>query len=345
MGYPTNFHPKAPAVVVAPSGIATPFFGSTLSSAFSFASAGDTIILGPDNFTVGSTLNIKANQTIVCNGTTLTQSGSNVTMLQGSAVDGWSILGKLNLVGEGNTGGATSGSSVGLDVNDCVDVRLQGVVASGIRGVAFNFVGPHSRNDDFKAVDAINCQATHCYRGIYAVASAEYHSFVNSRFTNCNRAVYLIGGNWSFANCRADENTIALYFDTGSNAVHGTWTGGSINHNTSYGIACANFTLGYRFANVEIYADGTTDNLVYMDACSGVAIDHCYLWSSVTLNGTLPGKNFIRNCEVNTSNCVLTATAAQRAKLICTGNWTYAGAPWSKNDAIAHEAMQQQVFS
>jgi len=164
-----------------------------------------------------------------------------------------------------------------------------------------------------------NCEAKGCGKG-FEFAS-QYWMVVGTIAETCTTGFYISGGNNQFAACMANTNTTGVHLFPGTNSGHGTWSGGSINHNVTTGVKVSTgLILGFVFTGTQLFANGTGGlNL----GGAGVIFDSCEIDCPITCSEAQQGPHFIRGCYMpQTSTTLGTLTAAQRKLIKLTDNYS-----------------------
>jgi hypothetical protein len=173
--------------------------------------------------------------------------------------------------------------------------------------------------------------------GFKIAEGSGYHNFSDCRAWSIPSYGYQeLGGNNNFTNCRSENNAIGLYLGNGSNHLHSSWTGGSINHSTTNAITVANGSgNGFQFSGTSIYG-GNIDLL----GCKGIRFTSCNIDATIRVNLAQPlsGFNTFYGCNVSlattttikdTSGGTLSSSSlTERAKIkvidcvdLSTGGW------------------------
>jgi len=126
---------------------------------------------------------------------------------------------------------------------------------------------------------------------IYNITDYSEYTIYSNLDLHDNRIGFkLVSGNIFISNSKVNDNAFGVWLiGTGiTNNGHGSFIGGSLNHNT-YPIYAKDITIGFLFNSVNIF-DGT----IYLESCSGVVIDDGIIdIAKYQLKGG--GRNYIRD--------------------------------------------------
>jgi len=296
--------------------------GTALLNAFNSSLAGDCIIIGSGNYTISSTLSLKASQTIILQGANITSSTNTISIFTVNGINNWEITGNGILTGAGAASGGVYTDEKGIYITgNCQNWNISGLNITNFKGCAI-FSNAQSGSYPYDKGGIIsNCNIYTNNFGIYfdspsAAYAAHYNIISNNHiYSNNSFAVYIMGGN-----CIVSKNIITMnqtggiYIGNGYNSAHGIISDNEINHNKVIGVKILATPYGMTVANNHIIAN---DANVELDGCKGVNIYGGMIYapivtSDIILTGTLLGKNYIS--KVNSSNYYLTISGTSTQK-------------------------------
>lgn len=250
--------------------------GTALASAFSASSVGDTLIIGPGNYSISTTLNVLANQNIVLQGANITSIASGFNTFTATAVSGWSISGRGVLTGYGPATESSSVEEAGVYVtstNPAVhgDWRIEGITITNFKGAGISVSG--YTDGSAKHISGIinKCYIKANNYGIYLNENVEYVTISeNQILSNNNYGVSFEGGNIFIDGNEIATNKNGIYVGNNStNHAHGIISNNRITHNTTNGIYVDAITKGENITGNEILAQPCG---VYLHSTTGVNI-------------------------------------------------------------------------
>lgn len=293
--------------------------GTALAAAWAAFAAGETLEVGPGTYTVSSGFAILGNQTIVFNGSQITLSVAG-TLFTADSVSGWSMRGNAKLIGTG------AGTESGLVVTGTGREWM----IDGLHFSTWNTYGLHlsatgTAGGLYRGGKMSNLYFTSCATGLRVAAISEYHTLTNLDCNSCTIGADIIGGNFACANFAIEGCTTGLYFRTGSNAAHGNWTNGSVNHCSGDAVKFEDISLGQVLTNVNVYGTAST-GIVRFSNCKGVVWNGGNFVAPITIGTTPSGRNEIRGVyNDSASTRVFTGTDAQRKLISITGMFDESG--------------------
>lgn len=274
--------------------------GTALAAAFSASVAGDTMVIGPGNYSISATLNVLANQNIVLQGANITSSANTFNTFSATAVSGWSISGRGVLAGAGSASGGAYTDEAGIYISGTHgDYRIEGITFTNYRGAGITDAGATAG-----AVKEISGIISNCYihannYGIYLGANVEYANISNNQIlSNNNYGIYFDGGNITVDNNEITKNASGIYVGSASaNHAHGIISNNKITHSTTYGIYCNAITKGENIIGNEILVQPTG---IYLNSTTGVNIGGGAIYPgsgssgyTVYMGGTPGGYNYV----------------------------------------------------
>ena len=179
-------------------------------------------------------------------------------------------------------------SNIGVGmVNGSMDSRMQMPMLTGLNSYD-NYIGLST---------SINGSGT----------ATEYSRIIGASITENRIGVDVWSGNLNFAGDNVNDNGYGYYLEgNAANSGHGSILGGSINHNTVYGI----YSNGYVGLGFNITANNIFYNDIKLVSTQGFNVTGNIISSNVWLQGTEPGGNVFADNKIGDAN---TITAS--------GNW------------------------
>lgn len=308
--------------------------GNAIVAAFAASAAGDNIIIGNGNYSISTTLTLKASQTIILEGANITSTDNTKNVFTATDISNWKIKGKGIITGAGSPSGGVYTNERGVYIHKssgvCSNWEISGLTFTNFRGCAIFSDGSSGTTPFDKSGTIHDCYIYGNNFGIYLNSpSSSYtpHYIIVSNniiHSNNNFAVYITGGNNMVSDNTITSNYGGIYLGNGYNHAHGVISNNEINHNTTYGIHVYRVLYGETVIGNHILVN---DINVYLDSCLGINIDGGMIYSGISydikMNGTpMPGYNYITNVYTNLSAYTpmsVSATIAQRAKLIIRG--------------------------
>jgi hypothetical protein len=334
----SDYSPQAYATYTSTSAVTTETsgadHGAKLVAAFSGSSASNLIVSSPGTADIGSLgpLSILGGHTFIGNGVTISHTGGGANpVISASNVSDWTIQNvKLSGLGTGAEYGLKTALTVRAALIDNVVSSGFGAVSGVGTGSAFYFNHTTS-GSPYTSIRINNVIGKNSSSGATFIDLAEYATVTNSKFYSNYIGILDFAGNTTFNAVNSNANsTYGLSVFASTNDGHGSFTGGTLNHN---GTGCAFFqgiTHGYVLGTTYMYADNGI--AITLDACQGVLIEHCGISGPILLtdtHGSLnPGVNSLRGCDFKTSEktYVESASQAEYDKLIITNNLMKDGA-------------------
>ena len=231
---------------------------STAAFLSAFTNRGPCTIFVPgDTYTLTTSVRVLPYQTVLFGGAVI----SNATATQGvffaNSATGFTMFGSAYLRG--------TGSGVGLLISNSVAWKISGLdirrFAEGIHVSGTNLVAVRGSGGQASGLYVAECGLGANFE---AGSSAEYNTFVGSKFVNCWTGMYLAAGNINLDACTISENTNGLRVTGGGyNSVHPVITGLQHAHNgtvSAWAMLIENVTNGV-FFNGGMLAD-TSANMI-----------------------------------------------------------------------------------
>lgn len=276
--------------------------GDALSTAWAAATAGSRLDIGPGNYLMHFTTNYLAdnvtyqfhNSYLYIDNTSTSAVGGGLenwlfysrTAAQGGLAHNWKFLGPVTIDGVNQSG---KSAMVVQNGNNRV-----------IRDVWFKrwhtyalwmYSGWTSTDGWGNKIEG--CMAEYCGSG-FDTASAEYVHWTNCTARNNTTGFAIGAGNNFYSNCVSAYNTNGVVVSPTSNPGHGSWVGGSINHNTTLGVKSnTGMSMGFQFVGTHIYANGATGIQLLGDNMNFIG---CGIDSVITPSTTAGVKNYFINC-------------------------------------------------
>ena len=287
--------------------------GTTLETAMTATVAGDSITVGPGDYSITSAL-------VVLDYQTITLKSSHIYNTTNTA-DIFTAVSKTNWTVQGN--GRLQGSSTGSAYTDQSGIRITGTqynwVISGLYFSGFGGSGISSQattNGTPTGGRISNVRMTGCTYGLYVATRSEYNQVVNSEFYQNTTGVYVAGGNFNGSNLNIEANVTGVYLnDDGNNNGHGQFVGCNINHNTQYSIYVNGLTAGMDFVGCHIYPSDAAP--IYLNSSKGVQFLGGQMGTGTTfsLAGTFTGYNIVKDVWFQTAEPTINGTTDQKSYL------------------------------
>jgi len=288
-----------------------------LSNGVSFVGSGATLKLHP-SVTAGTLIRFPPN-------------ASNITIAGINLSGGFAPATCCTSINPDSTPiGTRTGIVLNVDapVSAIHDCRISGFSGNGIWTFSDSDSGTtyHNSKISFRDVECFsNANAFYFDSGNDASHLSEYFN-PSQLYAHDNTIGFLLNcANLALTGCRATANNIGVYvgFANGHNSGHGTWVGGSINHNNCqvYGYVATSgwiFTGVYFNSGTSLYAAD-----IYMINCQRMSFNDCsFNIGSISCVGTAGQQpNYIRNCTYNGLWSALTITNS--ANLTFGGNVSF----------------------
>ena len=237
---------------------------SEIAAAIARAGVNGRVYFPSGLYKISSTIDILEGQTLVFDNARFTPTVATLTMFRANGVNNWSILGRGRLIGARTS--ETSGTGVGLLVNNAERYRVEGLTAEKIVGIGFNITGSTSPTFLGEQGQFTDCAAFECCIGRSCIAGtgAEYTTWVNFRAVGNRTGVEDSAGNAIDTGSNITDNTLwGMVLTGGANHGHGIASACNINHNgdpldpTNTGnVRCVSVTNGYTFDGCHFYETG-----------------------------------------------------------------------------------------
>ncbi len=145
------------------------------------------------------------------------------------------------------------GTRVGIHLDNVNNVnidncKITGFTLGGIVGEATNGSVTYCFNNQ-----VTRCNIQFNYYGIWLKEKLEYSFFSDNLIQYYNQGIKLIGGNNTFTNNQVLNGVTGMMLESGTNEAHGSFTGGSINHNSYASIWADSVRNGFNFTNVSLW--------------------------------------------------------------------------------------------
>jgi hypothetical protein len=155
---------------------------------------------------------------------------------------------------------------------------ISGVHCLDLTTCGMHFTNPPAPTSQIAQV--AYCRAYNC--GVGVIVGAEL-GVSNVNVSGCTIGVEISAGNLSWNGGVINENDTGILLEPSGNDGHGTFTGTTINHNTTYGIDSQGIANGMTFAGCHVYANDVRikDNTGIIDfiGCSlepvNLTFDNC----------------------------------------------------------------------
>lgn len=221
----------------------------------------------PGAYKISGTLDLLEGQTIEGNGARITTTSATLTMIR---VSGAGYVSIRNLRLAGPRVAETSGTGIGLLLNESVRYKIEGATIENIVGIGFKVTGASAPTHRGEQGQFSDCAAFECVTGRSCVAGslAEY-----TTWSNFNAAGNVVGiedsaGNTVQTGGSVSNNVTGVKITNGANSGHGMFAAININHNTDYNLYCSGVYNGHNFTGCHFY-DG---DIAIIDS-SGIILD------------------------------------------------------------------------
>lgn len=273
------------------------------TAAFQAVQLGATSIFVPQGTYKVTELNIQNGQTWYFDDVILVNEDNTKSLLRADQKSNWSILGKLELVGDLGTGGTTNTGEIGLLVNSCKNYTVQNVYAHNFRGHGIKRTRTVSPSVNYGDLGKwFNISANVNLIGFDIGELAEYDNYTNITIVENNVGLIVAGGNNNFVNGNVTNNGVGIHLKGGVNNAHGVMSGLNVNHNIDWNWLIEDVTQGQTIANCHTYANephtGLTGSKIGIVNSRGVNFSDCILDCKIEVDETGPesGYNYINNC-------------------------------------------------
>jgi len=146
-----------------------------------------------------------------------------------------------------------------------------------------------------KGLSMSDCFGRNCYKAFETANTGEYSRFSNIKAIHSVVGFSVRSGNITVSNGQFEQNSIGTHVGSGSNNAHGSFVGGTFNHNYLRGILVTDITNGHIFSGCNFF-DGHME--IYNSI--GVCITGSLIASEITatLNasqGSMISSNIFRS--------------------------------------------------
>lgn len=289
--------------------------GKAMLQAFNAMAANYSIEINTGNYSDSSQVEILDGWSIHLNGAKIYSTSNVDTLFIAKGVDNWSIRGWGVLQGSNDATGTPRES--GLYISSC-----NRFVVENLEFKYFKYRALHCGSNYVTC-----CSGAYLGGGtrglfnnlildsnevaIFVAQRSEYNLFSNCLINYNQLGIHNYGGNNRYQNIQIISGVNGIYIDKGENDSHGTFVGGSINHNTGVGVHVGTITNGWNFVGVDIYANSTITNYIRLDTCAGVRFIGGTIDAPVIVSGTPGGFNNFTGVYFPDSYATYTATLAQ----------------------------------
>jgi len=266
----------------------------------------DNVLIPPGTHTINTTINIPSGKKIRgIRGKSILQASASVLnvlsidgaqdvtledfTIKGTQAD-YALNGALNSVGSGviaDFNEAISengvGTKSGIYLNDSEQINFKGLEISNFD--AYGIDNRLSGKNYTGGVKITDCYIHNNYTGLKLSDEAEYSIYSNNSITRNQIAVRCESGNNTFTGNHIDKNRVGVVMTDGLNNSHGSFVGGTINHNSLFSVALNELEFGQIFNAVNIwYGD------IYVKDSKGVSFSDCLLSNlSIFADGNFTG--------------------------------------------------------
>lgn len=305
--------------------------GKAMLQAFASMGAGYSIEINTGNYRDTAQVKILDGWSIHLNGAKIYSTLNTDTLFIAKGKSNWSLRGWGVIQGSNVATGTPK--EIGLYISSCKRYLVENLEFKYFKfralNCGYNYVTCCSGAAQGQGTHGIfnNLILDSNVTALFVDNRSEYNLFSNLLINYNTLGVDNYGGNNRYQNCQIMANVNGFYVNKGENDSHGTFVGGSINHNTGNGIRIGNIVQGWTFTGVDIYANDNSSNYIELDTCTGVHFIGGNINSPVVMVGTFVGFNILQGVYFPESYATFTATTAQ-AKFLrldnCftpSGNW------------------------
>lgn len=293
--------------------------GTALTTAIAAMAAGDNLNAGAGNYDVESSITLLNKSNYNFNGSRIYHTGNSITTFIASSIKDFSITG--NWIIEGNSGTLDTGFAA----RSCRSYQLIGgtVKKFGCAGISLSDNGAL---DDRMDGAFLNIVLDSNNIGLNIYQYAEYNQFTNINAAYNTTGIKNYAGNNRFVNCHIDNNGTGIDLENGGNNSHGSFVGGSANHNTSYTIYANGNTISENFIGMDFFATSISTGYIQIIGAGSIRVTGGFLSAPVACTGTLTTTSVFQDMIVPTSpNFTVSVTAAQRTHIIINNVYNYDG--------------------
>jgi len=255
---------------------------TTIASAMTAASSGDTIFIRPGTYTENVTL----------------KAGVNITAYQG---DGYNV--NVNIVGKltATTAGNRTISGVGLQTNGASFLEVSGATV----GVVVKLIGCYLYASDATGITASNSSASsniQAYNCIYRHDSTRAFIVISS--ANLAIFTYCEGTNGGGTNTASTTSSgaLAFYYCKVTHPISSSGTGSLFGTYSRFTMSADNLTA---------VAHGGSVQSIF---------EHCMMESGTASAVTAVGELLLRNCIIGSSNAAIISGAIYHGDTLCIGS-------------------------
>jgi len=210
---------------------------------------------------------------------------------------------------DGNDAGAQRGIRIEGNAGFTLErynVLIEDMIFTDLGGTAIyinDVIGSSSGSNHEGGITVNNVFVRSGGTGIQADTRGEYNHFTNVVVSVCTTGFNILGGNNYFVNCHSTDNANGVLIGSGSNDGHGSWVGGTINHNSNL-VTATSTANGFLFSDVHLWAGE-----IRLTTATGIKFWNCDISaiSTLTIN-TSPGASFAGS-EFTTGVSTYTLTA------------------------------------
>jgi parallel beta-helix repeat protein len=322
--------------------------GAALNLAFANSLSGDCIIIGSGNYSISTTLTVKASQTIVLQSANITSVNNLINVFTINFVNNWKITGNGVITGVGSLSGSLSG---GLYTNEraisitgtCSRWDISGLLITNFKGCAI-FSNAASGSYPYDKGGIIhNCNIYSNNFGIYfdspSNGYASHYNIIsdNHIYGNALTGIHVMGGNCIISRNIVSSNlTDGIYIGNGYNSAHGIISDNEVNHNVGVGIKFSNTPYGMTVSNNHILVNATN---IQLDSCKGINITGGMIYASssidILVTGVLLGNNYITGINSSNYDLTLSIPALEKLKVYIKGCFNSTSNIPTYNDSIS----------
>jgi hypothetical protein len=243
--------------------------------------------------------------------------------------------------------GPSDAGQHGIAAVNCPEVRVRNVRINNLSGAGIDYQFPSGAFSVAQTSLFSDISVNNSYHGVHTWNFGEYATFANVQVKNNVFGIEVESGNVSFSNVIAQFNSIGIKINgqANQNPCHGTFSGGSANHNT-HNLIIISCGLGQVFNGMDFIADqaggisrGSKGIQIYNSR--GITIANGQIGTNVLLEAADPLSgssalnganllfgNFIRD---DLPNFVVPTVAGMPAMLLKKDNYNASGFVWWNN--------------
>lgn len=298
------------------------------------AAAGKRLIIEAGSYPLTTGLTGVDNIQIESNGPVELTTSADITMLDMTNCENWSLQGLFRFVGDGvpytgYPGSLADTGQKGIKLSNSDRYLIDGVEFENINGSAL-FAELSAGGWQHKGI-VKGIRARSCFHGIRYTNFAEYDDVSDFSIDNCTFAVLVESGNILFSNGKMNFNSICVKLKSSSgNEAHGTFTNCQMNH-SNYAISAESVVLGEVFNGCIALGNqgGSGHGKFQIIGSNGIVWNGGQIGCDIALTGN--SKMAIMNAYIRTG-LVSAPTVEGGSSLKAKSNYTDTGDMWAYNN-------------